>query len=148
MKGKPINPDVVLREDWADAYRKAWDLDGRLLNTIRIADQGAPPPAPTPVEQLEQERDEARREVANLKVHLRVQGERHRDAEREYLRKLHALEANEASLRNILRGRENLDATLIGKLIRLCHPDRHDAAFAALANEVTAKLLTMRKAAK
>jgi chromosome segregation ATPase len=39
-------------------------------------------------------------------------------------------------------------ADMIGKLIQLCHPDRHVEALAPLANEVTAKLLVMRKAAK
>lgn len=39
-----------------------------------------------------------------------------------------------------------LDAPRIRQLLQLCHPDRH--AGSALANEVTAWLLSLRKAAR
>ena len=39
----------------------------------------------------------------------------------------------------------HVSSALVPKLIQLCHPDRHGLKLAPLANEVTAKLLEMRR---
>lgn len=107
---------------------------------------------PTAAEKLEEERDRERA----LNVRLRKQLadlERARDSVKRELDGARVSLAGAKMVEHILRGQldralsapsQGLDASLLSKLIRLCHPDRHAPAQAGMANEVTAQLLKMR----
>lgn len=140
-------------EDWMrrlKAIDPSADIDmtvirgspGSSSTTVRM--QSISTSKPTATEQLEAERDEARGQVRTLQLQLTLE----RDRVTSLREQLRQADARAKSLREqIAAGVASIDATFIGKLIQLCHPDRHKAGLGALANEVTAKLLTMRKGA-
>lgn len=105
-------------------------------------------PAWTP--DLQAERDRLAAEVADLRTRLAATT-KERDQQAQLVRgiavSLQSTQQELNKLRRSLRsgGSPPIDADLIGRLIKLCHPDKHPEARQAEATAATQDLLQLRK---
>ena len=106
--------------------------------------------APAWSPELQAERDRLAAEVADLRTRLAATT-KERDQQAQLVRgiavSLQSTQQELNKLRRSLRsgGSPPIDADLIGRLIKLCHPDKHPEARQAEATAATQDLLQLRK---
>ena len=123
------------------------------MQARRAAEARTAPPeqgSPTWTPELQAERDRLAAEVADLRTRLAATT-KERDQQAQLVRgiavSLQSTQQELNKLRRSLRsgGSPPIDADLIGRLIKLCHPDKHPEARQAEATAATQDLLQLRK---